>query len=101
MRILFLNPIGQVGGAERVLLALLAGMRQASPGVELHLLLLADGPLSSMARDLGAEVTILAAPRAVTTFGDAAASTTKPLLLFRAIRAAPGAFKLARALRRQ
>ena len=65
MRILFLSPIGQIGGAERVLLDLIAGIRVAEPAHELHVLMMDDGPLAEAARSLGAQVGVLVAPRVV------------------------------------
>ena len=53
MRILFINPVGQVGGAERVLLDCVASIRLAEPGHEIHLLLMDDGPLADEAHGAG------------------------------------------------
>ena len=45
MRIVFLNPSGQLGGAETALLDLLAAVRDARPAWALELIASADGPL--------------------------------------------------------
>jgi hypothetical protein len=45
MRITFLNPIAQVGGAERVLLAAIRGAREHLADVHLDPLLFAGAPL--------------------------------------------------------
>ena len=53
MRITFLNPVGVVGGAERVLLAAIRGAREHLPGARLDVVLFADGPLRAEAERLG------------------------------------------------
>lgn len=45
MRVVFLNPAGQVGGAERVLLAAVRSVHEHQPAV----VLFADGPLRAAA----------------------------------------------------
>ena len=45
MRLLFVNPVGNLGGAERVLLSVQAALRQTRPEADLQLLALEDGPL--------------------------------------------------------
>jgi glycosyltransferase involved in cell wall biosynthesis len=69
-RVLFLNVAGEIGGAERSLLDLLASLRRAAPAVELSLLLAADGPLRGRAERLGVSVTVLPMPDAVRGLGD-------------------------------
>lgn len=59
VKLLFLNPVGTVGGAERVLLDVMASLRAADPSLDIHLAAAADGPLIVAARALGAEVTVL------------------------------------------
>lgn len=49
MRILFLNPCAQLGGAERCLLDLIASLRRCEPGWRLHLLTGEEGPLVALA----------------------------------------------------
>ena len=49
MKILFLNPISAIGGAERVLLDLIASLRAAAPSVEIHLAATTEGPLREAA----------------------------------------------------
>ena len=50
MRILYLNPCGQMGGAETSLRELLASIRAAEPEWDLWLVLGEDGPLAGKAR---------------------------------------------------
>jgi glycosyltransferase involved in cell wall biosynthesis len=69
-RILFINPIGELGGAERALLDLLASLRQSAPALELRLLLFAPGPLEHEARQLGLQVEVLPMPARIRALGD-------------------------------
>lgn len=71
MRIVFLNPAGRLGGAERSLLDLLASLRQAKPEWLLHLIVAEPGPLIEEARSLGVEAELLAFPRRLAGLGDA------------------------------
>ena len=59
MRIVYLDPSGQLGGAERSLLELLAGVRAAEPDWPLHLVVSADGPLVARAAALGVPVDLV------------------------------------------
>lgn len=70
MRVLFLSPVGAIGGAERVLLTAVAGLRRADPSVEVGVLALSDGPLLAAARELGAEANVVAVPGALAKLGD-------------------------------
>jgi glycosyltransferase involved in cell wall biosynthesis len=69
MRLLFINPIGHVGGAEKVLLALLRELSN-QPNYQLHLIVLSDGPLVNMAQELGVTVNILSLPERLNQAGD-------------------------------
>lgn len=71
MRILFVNPVGSLGGAERSLLDMMRALRDADQELELHLLLLAPGPLEALARALGVEVEVLALPVRLRGMGEA------------------------------
>jgi glycosyltransferase involved in cell wall biosynthesis len=70
MKILYLNPIGRIGGAEQVLLSILAAFRQASPEVSLHLIAGAEGPLLQHAERLGAHTQLMAIPAGLAGLGD-------------------------------
>jgi glycosyltransferase involved in cell wall biosynthesis len=70
VRIVYLNPVGQLGGAETSLRELLASVRAAEPGWELWLVLGEDGPLAGIARDLGVKVMVKPFPPAVARLGD-------------------------------
>jgi glycosyltransferase involved in cell wall biosynthesis len=68
-----LNPSGQLGGAERMLLDILASMREAVPEWRLHLVVSEQGPLVDRASALGVPVTLLPFPTALARIGDAGA----------------------------
>jgi glycosyltransferase involved in cell wall biosynthesis len=70
MRLLFLSPIGQCGGAEVSLLELLAGLRAGFPEWPLHLIAGGDGLFVSRARALGVSVTIVPLPIPLARLGD-------------------------------
>jgi len=71
MRILYLNPCGQMGGAETSLRELLASIRAAQPEWDLWLVLAEDGPLAGKARELGVKVVVEPFPPALAKLGDA------------------------------
>lgn len=70
MRILFLNPVGVLGGAERALLDLLACLRRQAPALSLYLLLGTEGPLLDEARALGVDTRLLPLPEQLSSLGD-------------------------------
>jgi glycosyltransferase involved in cell wall biosynthesis len=72
MRVLFLNPPGQLGGAERSLLDLIASLRQATYGWRFHLIAGEAGPLVAEANALGASSTVLPFPQTIARLGDSA-----------------------------
>jgi glycosyltransferase involved in cell wall biosynthesis len=102
MRILFLNPTGSLGGAERVLLSLLEAVR---PAAEPHLLTLADGPLVSRAARLGVPSTVLPLPQELSRLGDSrltrgSGARRWMALLLRTLGVLPAAWTFAGRLRR-
>jgi glycosyltransferase involved in cell wall biosynthesis len=74
VRVVYLNPCGQIGGAEASLLDLLTSVRESEPEWELWLLLGEDGPLAARARDLGVRVSIAPFPAALARLGDSGSS---------------------------
>jgi glycosyltransferase involved in cell wall biosynthesis len=70
VKILFLNLTAALGGAERLLLDLLASLGQTGPAPSLHLALGEDGPLADLARELGVRVSVLPLPRRLVELGD-------------------------------
>jgi glycosyltransferase involved in cell wall biosynthesis len=69
-KILFLNPVGIIGGGERVLLTMMAGLKAEVPDLQLHLLLGSDGPLVAAATALGVQVEVLPLPERLLRLGD-------------------------------
>ena len=70
MKVLFVNPLGELGGAERSLLDLAWSLRQADPSLKLELLSLARGPLTAAARELGVKVHELPLPGPLQELGE-------------------------------
>jgi glycosyltransferase involved in cell wall biosynthesis len=73
MKVVFLNSTGQTGGAENVLLDVLASLGAARPAWSLHLIAATDGLLVERARALGTATTVLPFPQALARLGDAGA----------------------------
>jgi glycosyltransferase involved in cell wall biosynthesis len=73
MKILYLNPAGELGGAERSLLFLMASMRAAKPDWQIQLIAGSDGPLIHRATELGVDASAMEFPRALSRLGDAGA----------------------------
>ena len=71
MRIVYLNPGAQMGGAETSLRELLASLRKAKPEWDLWLVLGEDGPLVRIAEDLGVHAAIVPFPLSLARLGDA------------------------------
>jgi glycosyltransferase involved in cell wall biosynthesis len=73
MRIVFLNPSGQIGGAEAALLEVLSSLRAAAPLWDLHLIASAGGPFVEKAKALGVSTVVLPFPASMSRLGDSAA----------------------------
>src|SRR4051812_8655174 len=71
MRVTYLSASGELGGAERSLLDVLAIVRQAEPSWPLHLIAAASGPLTLAACALGVATTVLPFPEGLSRLGDA------------------------------
>lgn len=70
MRVVFLNPAGVIGGAERVLLACVRGLLDHIPNATATVVLLADGPLRIAAEQAGATVRVIPLPASLAGVGD-------------------------------
>ena len=70
MRVLFLEAVGVIGGAERILLDLITAVRSSRPDVTFGLVAGAEGPLVDAARSLGVQVTVLPLPARLASLGD-------------------------------
>lgn len=73
MKVLFLNPAGVMGGAERALVDLIASLREANPEWELELIAAAEGELLEQTRDIGVAGLLLPFPGLLAASGDAGA----------------------------
>ena len=73
MKILFLSPNGTIGGAERMLLDVIASFRIAHPDWRLALIAGAPGALSEAVRRLGAFAQVIPFPKYLAALGDAGA----------------------------
>jgi glycosyltransferase involved in cell wall biosynthesis len=98
VRIIYLNPCGQMGGAETSLRELLACLRIAEPAWELSVALGEDGPLASIARDLNVKVIVLPFPPALARIGDSGRGRLRTI--WAVVKAAGGAVMYARTLAR-
>jgi glycosyltransferase involved in cell wall biosynthesis len=70
MRVVYLNPVGQLGGAELSLLDLMTSVAGAIPHLERHLIVAGDGPLIARAEAIGVKVHLLPLPEALASLGD-------------------------------
>jgi glycosyltransferase involved in cell wall biosynthesis len=80
MKLLFLNAVGEIGGAERVLLTLLKTLRSTDPSLQLMLIVASPGPLVEAAQLLGVKVWTLPLPDSISRAGDSQFKERAPLL---------------------
>src|SRR5262245_7606197 len=85
MRIVFLNPTGQIGGAERSLLDFMKSLRDAQAAWHLHLVTGEDGPLVAAAEKIPVTSRALPLPAELASLGDAGAGGPAGQELFKAI----------------
>jgi glycosyltransferase involved in cell wall biosynthesis len=76
MKIVFLDPVGQLGGAEWSLIEMIAALRACRPDWSLHAILGDDGPLSAKLVEAGATVSVLPFPDRLQRAGDFADDAT-------------------------
>jgi glycosyltransferase involved in cell wall biosynthesis len=74
MKLAFLNPSGELGGAELSMLDLMASIRTSAPDWDLGLILSADGPLVERARRLGVRTTVVRLSESLSRLGDSQSS---------------------------
>ena len=97
MRLTFLNPVGVIGGGERVLMSAIRGARDAFPGVHLDVVLLGPGPLEAACAALGCTVAVEPLPSRLSSLGDSRGGRLRPFLT--ALRDTPAAVDFLRKLR--
>ncbi|MBE7157045.1 MAG: glycosyltransferase [Rhodospirillales bacterium] len=78
MKIVFLSPAAQQGGAEAVLLDILDLLRAGRPAWAIHLIAGEDGPLLSKASAMGVLCELLPFPKTVRVFGENRQHRTTP-----------------------
>ncbi len=94
MKIVFINPVGVIGGGERVLLSMMAALLITQPNIQLFLIVGTDGPLIEQAEKLGVQVKLHQLPEALNQLGDSGFKSSNPalarlILLARIIRILP------------
>jgi glycosyltransferase involved in cell wall biosynthesis len=72
MNVLYVNPSGQMGGAETSLSSLMESLRDLHPDWGLNLLLGEDGPLAARACKFGVRVQVVPLPREFAVLGSSA-----------------------------
>ena len=77
MNIVYLNPIGEIGGAEASLLHLLSVLRTTQPLWNLFLLAGSEGPLLSRAAALGVQARVIPLPTSLRRLGDSGLGATQ------------------------
>ncbi len=97
MRILFLSPVGVIGGAERVLLTAVAGLRRTEPSSVIRVIAPVEGPLLDAVSTAGAETQIVPMPSLLASLGDSQLRTVghwkgRAKLLANALFSVPKAF---------
>lgn len=80
MKIVFVNPVGVIGGAERVLLTTLAALKATKPSINIYLIVCTTGPLVEQAQQLGVQVKVLSLPEQVNQLGDSAFKSKNPVI---------------------
>jgi len=73
MRIVYLNPIAELGGAERSLIDIWAALRPLAPDLDLHVICGEDGPLRTAAEQHGVAYHVLPLPVGLARLGDSGA----------------------------
>lgn len=106
MKVVYLSPFSQMGGAERVLLDILTAVREKKPDWRLHLIIPATGPLADKVSALDIPFTILPFNKSLAATGDAGAGgpagrrVSRASLFGRMFLAGPAAISYVRRLRK-
>jgi glycosyltransferase involved in cell wall biosynthesis len=91
MRVLFVSPAAELGGAERCLLDCVAALRDCGAHADIEVLSLADGPLLGKARELGAGTCVVEPPRELAEVGESGSGLVSLAAFRRALGGAPAA----------
>ena len=99
MRVLFVSPAAELGGAERCLLDCVAALHEHG-GVQADVLALADGPLLGKARALGARTQVVQAPRSLSSLGESGSGSDSNRAVLGLFSAAPDVVRFLASLRK-
>ena len=82
LKVMYLSPLGELGGAERALLDLMAALRAANPEWCLDLIAASDGELVTRAREMGVAASVIPLPPVIAaTFPFKLSSISTPLMI--------------------
>src|SRR4051794_36829101 len=70
LRLVFINPIGGIGGGERILLSIARTIQECRLPIDVGVVLLGDGALRAGLADLGVDVRVVPLPATAASFGD-------------------------------
>ncbi|HEX3852243.1 MAG TPA: glycosyltransferase, partial [Polyangiaceae bacterium] len=98
MKVLFVSPAAELGGAERCLLDCVAALHEHG-GVQAEVLALADGPLLGKAQALGARTQVVQAPRNLALLGESSSGSESHGVLFGLLSSAPDVVRFLARLR--
>jgi glycosyltransferase involved in cell wall biosynthesis len=98
MRVLFVSPAAELGGAERCLLDCVAALR-GTQAVQVDLVALAEGPLIGKARELGATTQVIEAPRELSELGESGPGSESGGVLLGLVSSAPSVMRFLARLR--
>jgi len=88
MKVLFVTPAAELGGAERCLVDCVAALHEHG-GIQAEVLALADGPLLGKVRALGARTQIIQAPRNLALLGESGSTSDSSDAVLGLFAAAP------------
>lgn len=99
MRVVYVSPAAELGGAERCLLDCVAALRVSDSGVDVRVLALADGPLLERLRALGAATRVIEPPPELSQLGESSAGSQPVAAVLGMISASPAAARFLGRLR--
>jgi|SRR6185369_524652 len=88
MKVLFVSPAAELGGAERCLLDCVAALHEQG-GVQINVVALADGPLLAKAAAFGARTQVVNAPRNLALLGESGSHSDSGSAALGLLAAAP------------
>lgn len=70
MKIVYVSPVGVLGGAEQCLLHVMESVQEENPKAELHLIVSSEGPLLERAKEDGIRTHLIDMPHSMAELGD-------------------------------